>query len=536
MPVRLRAWALTGVMLALAAGCAPLPAVAGDGPKVSTGTPGATATPGRTPEATATPGPQPALPAVSYGPEAAAFPPGVNPLTGLRVADPDLLRQPALLVSIPHFPAAVRPQGGLSYAAWVFEYLIATGTTRLAAVFHGQVPAPLALPSGGCTPREPPFALQGLLLGNRVWYDRDGDGSQSPEEPGVGGVCVELLDAQGNRLQTTGTDSNGYFGFDVEAGSYGLRFVLPEGWAFTAPDTGYEQTDSDADATTGATRTFRVAADTRAADAGLVLLEETQPEDLPPAEIGPVRSARMIHIHLQNSLQDSCLIYAGSTKEIRGQIPGCATVFQKGDGGIGSMLPVSRMQEIAEQNARNSGSKFDYSGNLFSDQAPSGGVRAAAIEFFFSQLNQNKWVYDPAHQGWLRYVDNASEQTEFHADVDRLTGRQIAFENLLVLFVEHEVLAPLIIDMYMGQGEREDGLLFRDGRMYAIEWSTRSGAYEQQTGLRRPIAFLDTDGKPFPLRPGRSWIVVATPYSVLSEREPGVFKFRIYAPPGAGLY
>jgi hypothetical protein len=72
--------------------------------------------------------------------------------------------------------------------------------------------------------------------------------------------------------------------------------------------------------------------------------------------------------------------------------------------------------------------------------------------------------------------------------------------------------------------------------MYEIEWSTRAGEYEQKTGFRRPIAFLDKDGNPFPLRPGRSWIVIATPFSDYFQNESGKWQFRIYAPPGAGIY
>ena len=75
-----------------------------------------------------------------------------------------------------------------------------------------------------------------------------------------------------------------------------------------------------------------------------------------------------------------------------------------------------------------------------------------------------------------------------------------------------------------------------DGQMFEIKWSTRYGSYERTTGFRRPIAFQDKDGNPFPLRPGRSWIIIATPYSEYSEYEPGKWKFRIYAPPGAGIY
>ena len=276
--------------------------------------------------------------------------------------------------------------------------------------------------------------------------------------------------------------------------------------------------------------------DVRLWDAGLLPLVEPDPADIPPAEVGPVRSARMIHIHLQNFLQDSCVIYAGATREIRGQIPGCATVFKEGDGGMGAMLEIPRMLAISEENWRSNGNKFNYANNLFAEEIPAGGIPATQMDMFFSQLNQSKWVYDPTYQGWLRYVDNTSEQTEFHVDTDRLNGRQIYFENLIVLFVEHEVLAPLIIDMYLQQGQKENGLVFRDGQMFEIKWSTRSSDYEKTTGFRRPIAFQDKDGNPFPLRPGRSWIIIATPYSEYSEFEPGKWMFRIYAPPGAGLY
>ena len=204
-----------------------------------------------------------------------------------------------------------------------------------------------------------------------------------------------------------------------------------------------------------------------------------------------MRSARLIHIHLQKFLQESCLIYAGATEEIEQDIPGCATVFKRGDGGMGAMLDIARMKAISDENFRREGSDFNYTNNLFAEEPPAGGQPASEVLTFFSQFDQTKWVYDPTYQGWLRYVDNASEQTEFHVDTVRLSGRQIYFDNLIVLFVEHEVLAPRIIDMYLQQGEQENGFVFRDGQMYEIKWSTRAGEYEQNTGLRRPIAFLD---------------------------------------------
>jgi hypothetical protein len=479
---------------------------------------------------------QPTLAPATYGTQQEDFPADVNPLTGIPVADPILLEQPALLLSITHFPPDVRPQAGLSFAPWVFEYLIATGTTRLAAVFHGQVPYPETPLTGDCEVRMEPFEQTGILLGNRIWLDKNADGVQSPEEPGVGGVCVNLYDADGELIQETSSDSNGYYAFNVNPGTYTVEFVKPEGWEFTEPNVGYEDSDSDAGQAAGRTDAVLVDSDVRLWDVGLIPLVESDSADIPPAQVGPIRSARLIHIHLQNFLQDSCLIYAGATDEIENALPACAMEFKRGAGPGGSMLDISRFVAISEQNTRNKGSDFNYANNLFAEDAPAGGQPATQVDMFFSVLNQSRWVYDPAYQGWLRYVDNTSERTEFHVDTDRLTGRQLYFENLMVLFVEHDVLAPRIIDMYLQQGEAGRGFAFRDGQMFEINWNTRSGEYEKKTGLRRPIAFLDKEGNPFPLRPGRSWIIIATPYSAYSQNEPGTWRFRIYAPPGAGDY
>jgi DUF3048 family protein/tetratricopeptide repeat protein len=68
------------------------------------------------------------------------FPSGINPLTGLPACDPELLKFPAVLVSITDFPASARPQAGLSFSPMVFEIFIGEGATRFLAVFYGDCP------------------------------------------------------------------------------------------------------------------------------------------------------------------------------------------------------------------------------------------------------------------------------------------------------------------------------------------------------------------------------------------------------------
>ncbi len=93
--------------------------------------------------------------------------------------------------------------------------------------------------TGGCEVRQGAFIKSGTILGNQVWLDANGNGIQDPGEVGVGGVCVNLYDANGNLIQKTTTDSNGYYGFNVQSGEdYTIEFVKPDGMEFTQPNIG----------------------------------------------------------------------------------------------------------------------------------------------------------------------------------------------------------------------------------------------------------------------------------------------------------
>lgn len=77
--------------------------------------------------------------------DAGEEPAGLNPLTGLVVADPSLLDRHPVAVKISNYPRSVRPQWGLSLADIVYEYYINNDLTRFYAIFYGQN-APLAGP------------------------------------------------------------------------------------------------------------------------------------------------------------------------------------------------------------------------------------------------------------------------------------------------------------------------------------------------------------------------------------------------------
>jgi len=505
------------------------------------------ATPTSSPTATQTPlntpTPQPLPSPSTYGPD--EFPQGTNPLTGQSVADPALLDIPALLVSISHFPPEARPQAGMSFAPFVYEYYITEGSTRYLAAFYGESPEPEIPIHGNCEIRSEPIPNQGTLIGNFVWHDQNKNGVQDPGESGIGGICVNLLDADGKFLEQTITDSNGFYAFQVDEGEYILEFSIPVWLEFAQKNVGEEGTDSDVDQATGrieAVKVTRVASSLLYWDAGLVPSSTLTPTpdpsvELPFPNVGPVRSGRMVYRHIGNFFQYSCLIYASADRYVLARIPGCATVPHTVAGG-GAMLTIERMKRIQAQVAKKANTKplkFNYTGNLYSEEIPVGGLPVEELHEYWARLNQSKWVYDAASEAWWHYVDESRDETAgvLHADTDRLTGRQLKFENLIVMFAEHTVITPTIVDINMDVGNVGKAFLFRDGRIYEIRWNTVADAYEQKTGLRKPIRFLNVDGTPAALKPGHTWVVIFNLESRLEELSPGSWRARFTAPVGA---
>lgn len=490
--------------------------------------------------------PQPLPQPLSFGPD--EFPVGYNPLTGQRVADPSRLDDPALLISISNFPPAARPQAGMSFSPFVYEYFITEGATRYLAVFHGEWPEPEIPLNGNCEVRSEPISNSDTIIGNLVWHDQNRNGVQDPGERGIGGICVNLLDASGTSLQQTTTDSNGYYAFNVEAGEYIVEFEKPSWLEFARKNVREEGADSDVDPATGQTDPITVNASSSSLpfwDAGLVPSPNGTPApdpstELPAAQVGPVRSGRMVYRHIGNFYQESCLIFASADKYVLARIPGCATVPHTVTGG-GAMLSLDRMERIQEQVMKKASRKplpFNYASNLFSEKPPAGGKPVSELHEFWSRLNQSRWVYDAASGSWWRYTDESRDETagELHPDTDRLTGRQLQFENIILLYAAHTVITPTIVDIDLQVGQSGKAFLFRDGKVNEIRWSTVAGPYEQKTGLRRPLQFLNADGTPAALKPGHTWVFIFNLESYLEEQSPGFWRARFVAPAGAKNY
>ena len=97
------------------------------------------------------------------------------------------------------------------------------------------------------------FDVPAASLGDFVFEDSDADGVQDDGEQGIGGVTVKLLDADGNELDSTTTESDGSYGFTaLTPGDYKVMFTQPDGFDGISPvNVGDDAADSDADPANG---------------------------------------------------------------------------------------------------------------------------------------------------------------------------------------------------------------------------------------------------------------------------------------------
>ena len=134
-------------------------------------------------------------------------PPALSPLTGLGVADPDLLNRRTMAVKVDnHWDS--RPQVGIGEAEAVFELLVESGLTRFIALFH-SVDSTFVGPVRSVRPTDPHLLRHlnttVLASGGQDWvintFPRNGVGVIG--EIGVGGYRDESRQAPHNYFVNT---------------------------------------------------------------------------------------------------------------------------------------------------------------------------------------------------------------------------------------------------------------------------------------------------------------------------------------------
>jgi len=166
---------------------------------------------------------------------------------------------------------------------------------------------------------------------------------------------------------------------------------------------------------------------------------------------------------------------------------------------------------ITQQGVENGRQNLD--GMSFNLTAPSGGQPVTQVFVRYSSAIYNRWDYDAASGTYLRFSDTANDpnngQTEQYAQLtDALTQAPLAFDNLVVLYVPHELYAPGIYDILLsGSGQ---AVAFRDGQAYQVTWQ------RTETGV---VTLSNPDGSPFAFKPGTTWFEVVGSGSRLAKND-----------------
>jgi hypothetical protein len=175
-------------------------------------------------------------------------------------------------------------------------------------------------------------------------------------------------------------------------------------------------------------------------------------------------------------------------------------------------------------------SRQNLNGMTFQLEPPAGGEPGEELSIRYSISAYTRWDYDPARGRYLRYQDILEAQSEaeetYEALIDRLTNKQVAADNVLIIFAPHSLAfgrqfgANEIIDITLeGSGQ---AYAFRDGQVYQVRWNRPT---------RDSVLYLTyPDGSTFPYKHGTTWYQMVGGYSTVEEREAGTWRFEQHIP------
>jgi hypothetical protein len=234
-------------------------------------------------------------------------------------------------------------------------------------------------------------------------------------------------------------------------------------------------------------------------------------ESSPPASIGPVRSGRIFYDQL-GKLYSGSLVMASAWKGVANNLSGVVNVFGSDDDDVNSaMIKIDQVEKIAQSNPDQLGTGA-LSGMVFDEKIPAGGSLASRFWYIYNASDVVRWDYDEDEGSYLRFQDKA-DGVNFVQATDRLNDDPLTYENVVVLFANHRMCTEYAFDIDLMYINQAPALVFRDGQVYKVYWTTKNEKYEQTTGKVRPIRFIDANGDPFPMKPGQTWIHLTPLYT-----------------------
>lgn len=239
-----------------------------------------------------------------------------------------------------------------------------------------------------------------------------------------------------------------------------------------------------------------------------------------PAQVGSIRSARLLDIELIN-MYAALLAYSGTSQPIREIYlnsairplllspslgHNCDNAGFCRDGSITGLGyehtlfgDTSKMWNLATLRNQNIG--YRANGFAFGLGPLEGGIPARDVYLNWYDRTDARWQYDEASKRYLRYSDGV-------AHTDALDSEQLWADNLVILQVRHNRRPDLftrgsIDESYeVALWGQDATYVMRDGKLYQGIWWRRN----QNRGEALRLTF--PNGDPIRLTPGRSWITI----------------------------
>jgi hypothetical protein len=255
--------------------------------------------------------------------------------------------------------------------------------------------------------------------------------------------------------------------------------------------------------------------------------------------VGPIRSARLFDGNIVR-MYKAILAFGSGDIRVRyrlysteyanrlvSEFPAqCPPMCRYEPNGVNYLVTnTAELTKYAKEQGIDNG-RQNLDGMYFNSVAPTGGQSADHVYTRFSSAIYNRWDYDPATGKYGRNSETTDDltngQNEKYAPLtDRLTKAPITADNVVTILVPHNYysVVPEIVDMqFLGTGT---AYLFRDGQAYKVKWSRPSA--------NSVLTLVGEDGKPFPFKPGNTWVEVMGAYSKV-EQKGNDWRFTFYIP------
>ncbi len=259
-------------------------------------------------------------------------------------------------------------------------------------------------------------------------------------------------------------------------------------------------------------------------------------EQIGEANVGPIRSGRLPYESLRQ-LFNGYLVFAGASHLVLPHLYHYRVVYNDHLENINnSKISTIELRDIALEEVK----KLGYPNLLslsFDPEPPDGGLPAEQLWLEYHYYNQVFWRYAEQLGGYQRLQSDEPEG-ELELFTDRLNGEALLYENVVVLFAKYHRYDATFFDIDLLYIDKNPALLFRDGKVYEIYWTSKNEAYENSSGKLRPIRFIDSKGEPFPLKPGQTWVSIVQLHSSVYETQDTQDHYRLknIPDPGSGLW